>query len=221
MRQPHVVVLSYGSGNVRSAMRALERVGAAAELTADPDAVASADGLVVPGVGAFAAVMEQLRAVDAPRLIDRRLAGGRPVLGICVGMQVMFETSTEHTEQSGTEAARGLAQWPGTVSRLEADVVPHMGWSQVRPPADTVLFKGLFDSSGSERFYFVHSYAAKTDPAVLLGPGRTRPPRATWSTHGEDFIAAVENGALSATQFHPEKSGDAGAQLLRNWLTTL
>jgi len=221
VRQPHVVVLSYGSGNVRSAMRALERVGAAAELTADPDAVAGADGLVVPGVGAFAAVMEQLRAVDAPRLIDRRLAGGRPVLGICVGMQVMFEASTEHTEQSGTEAARGLAQWPGTVSRLEADVVPHMGWSQVRPPADTVLFNGLFDSSGSERFYFVHSYAAKTDPAVLLGPGRTRPPRATWATHGEDFIAAVENGPLSATQFHPEKSGDAGAQLLRNWLTTL
>lgn len=219
MRQPHVVVLSYGSGNVRSAVRALERVGARTELTADPDAVANADGLVVPGVGAFAAVMGQLRAVDAPRLIDRRLAGGRPVLGICVGMQVMFAASTEHA--AGAETVPGLAQWPGTVSRLQADIVPHMGWSQVRPPADTVLFDGLFDTSGSERFYFVHSYAAKTDPATLLGPGRTRPPRSTWATHGEDFVAAVENGALSATQFHPEKSGDAGAQLLRNWLTTL
>ncbi|PHP52201.1 imidazole glycerol phosphate synthase subunit HisH [Actinomyces ruminis] len=221
MRQPHVVVLSYGSGNVRSAVRALERVGARTELTADPDAVANADGLVVPGVGAFAAVMDQLCAVDAPRLIDRRLAGGRPVLGICVGMQVMFAASTEHADAAGAETVPGLAQWPGTVSRLQADIVPHMGWSQVRPPADTVLFDGLFDASGSERFYFVHSYAAKTDPATLLGLGRTRPPRTTWATHGEDFVAAVENGALSATQFHPEKSGDAGAQLLRNWLTTL
>nr|WP_203233899.1 imidazole glycerol phosphate synthase subunit HisH [Actinomyces sp. 565] len=213
--------MSYGSGNVRSAVRALERVGAEAELTADPDSVLNADGLVVPGVGAFAAVMEQLRAVDAPRLIDRRLAGGRPVLGICVGMQVMFTASTEHTEQTSAEPVPGLDQWPGTVSRLEADVVPHMGWSRVRPPADTVLFEGLYDSSGSERFYFVHSYAAKTDPAALLGAGSTRLPRTTWATHGEDFVAAVENGALSATQFHPEKSGDAGAQLLRNWLTTL
>ncbi|MDO4899629.1 imidazole glycerol phosphate synthase subunit HisH [Actinomyces sp.] len=221
MRQPHVVVLAYGSGNVRSAVRALERVGAIVELTADPAAVEAAAGLVVPGVGAFAAVMEQLRAVDAPRLIDRRLAGGRPVLGICVGMQVMFEASTEHAEGTEDESVPGLAQWPGTVSRLQAEIVPHMGWSQVRPPADTVLFDGLGGTHGSERFYFVHSYAAKTDPAELLGPGRTRPPHSTWATHGEDFVAAVENGALSATQFHPEKSGDAGAQLLRNWLTTL
>lgn len=221
MRQPHVVVLAYGSGNVRSAVRALERVGAAVELTADPAAVEAAAGLVVPGVGAFSAVMQQLRAVDAPRLIDRRLAGGRPVLGICVGMQVMFEASTEHTENTGEELVPGLAQWPGTVSRLKADVVPHMGWSRVRPPANTVLFDGLVGAEGSEHFYFVHSYAAKTDPAELLGPGRTRPPHSTWATHGEDFVAAVENGALSATQFHPEKSGDAGAQLLRNWLTTL
>ncbi|MDU0348176.1 imidazole glycerol phosphate synthase subunit HisH [Actinomyces sp. MRS3W] len=220
MTSKRVVVLSYGSGNVRSAVRALERVGARVELTADPTAVENADGLVVPGVGAFAAVMEQLRRVDAPRLIDRRLAGGRPVLGICVGMQVMFAASTEHTE-SGSEPVPGLGQWPGIVSKLEADVVPHMGWSQVRPAADTVLFDGLYDDAGSERFYFVHSYAAKTDPADLLTAGPTRLPRATWATHGEDFVAAVENGALSATQFHPEKSGDAGAQLLRNWLTTL
>ena len=212
MSQPRVVVLSYGSGNVRSAVRALERVGADVELTADRAAVEAADGLVVPGVGAFGAVMDQLRAVDAPRLIDRRLAGGRPVLGICVGMQVMFERSAEH----GT-TSEGLGQWPGAVTRLHADVVPHMGWSQVRPPQDSVLFDGVAD----ERFYFVHSYAATQDPAELLGPGPTRLPQATWATHGQDFIAAVENGALCATQFHPEKSGDAGAQLLRNWMTTL
>ena len=196
-------------------MRALERVGADVELTADPDDVAGADGLVVPGVGAFASVMDQLRAVGAPRLIDRRLAGGRPVLGICVGMQVMFDSSTEHAGPG--RSSQGLGQWPGTVERLRAEVVPHMGWSLVRPPAGTVLFDGVED----ERFYFVHSYAAKTDPAVLLGPGPSRPPLTTWATHGEDFVAAVENGALTATQFHPETSGDAGARLLRNWLTTL
>ncbi|ERH23361.1 imidazole glycerol phosphate synthase, glutamine amidotransferase subunit [Actinomyces johnsonii F0542] len=212
MQAPCVTVLSYGSGNVRSAVRALERVGAEVALTSDPHEVVEADGLVVPGVGAFGAVMDQLRAVDAPRLIDQRLAGGRPVLGICVGMQVMFERSEEH----GTAEA-GLGQWPGTVTRLNADVVPHMGWSRVRPPRDSVLFDGVDD----ERFYFVHSYAVTRDPAALLGSGPTRPPRATWATHGQDFIAAVENGALCTTQFHPEKSGDAGAQLLRNWLTTL
>ena len=145
MQAPCVTVLSYGSGNVRSAVRALERVGAQVTLTHDPRKVAETDGLVVPGVGAFGAVMDQLRAVDAPRLIEQRLAGGRPVLGICVGMQVMFDRSEEH----GT-AEEGLGQWPGTVRRLQADIVPHMGWSQVRPPRDSVLFDGVAD----ERFYF-------------------------------------------------------------------
>lgn len=222
MSQPRVVVLGYGSGNVRSAVRALERVGAEVALTADAAQVEAADGLVVPGVGAFGAVMDQLRAVGAPRLIERRLAGGRPVLGICVGMQVMFEESTEYADASGTDDAEGsrvpgLGEWTGTVSRLQADVVPHMGWSEVRPPAGSVLFDGV----ESERFYFVHSYAAKTDPAAGLAESATRLPQPTWATHGEDFVAAVENGPLSATQFHPEKSGDAGAQLLRNWLATL
>nr|WP_218929277.1 imidazole glycerol phosphate synthase subunit HisH [Actinomyces bowdenii] len=212
VKAPRVVVLAYGSGNVRSAVRALERVGAQVDLTADPQAVVRAEGLVVPGVGAFEAVMDQLRAVDAPRLIERRLAGGRPVLGICVGMQVMFESSQEHGS-----TCPGLGQWPGTVTRLEAEVVPHMGWSTVRPAAQSALFRGVEE----ERFYFVHSYAATTDPAELLDAGPMRPPLATWATHGQDFLAAVENGPLCATQFHPEKSGDAGAQLLRNWLTTL
>ncbi len=211
---PSVVVLDYGSGNVRSAVRALERVGAAVELTADPTRAAEADGLVVPGVGAFAAVMHGLQAVGAPRLVERRLAGGRPVLGICVGMQVMFDLGVEH----GTRTP-GLAQWPGVVERLHADVVPHMGWSPVRPPADTDLFRGV----EAERFYFVHSYAVLTDPAAALGASgsRTRLPRVTWSEHGDRFVAAVENGALAATQFHPEKSGDAGAHLLRNWVASL
>jgi imidazole glycerol-phosphate synthase subunit HisH len=201
---PSVVVLDYGSGNVRSAVRALERVGAAVQLTADPDAVASADGLLVPGVGAYAHVMGALRAVGAPRLIERRLAGGRPVLGICVGQQVMFAEGVEHGVRT-----TGLHQWPGVVERLDAAVVPHMGWSEVEPPVDSVLFDGL----ASERFYFVHSYAARTAPDYV---------RTTWATHGDTrFVAAVENGPLSATQFHPEKSGDAGAQLLRNWLQTL
>ena len=208
-----VVVLDYGSGNVRSAVRALERVGADVELTADARAVAEADGLVVPGVGAFAAVMEQLRAVRGDQLIERRLAGGRPVLGICVGLQVMFTAGDEHGVRTP-----GLDQWPGEVVRLDAPVVPHMGWSPVRAPEGSVLFDGVAD----ERFYFVHSYAVQTDPAAALGgDSPLEPPRVTWAEHGVPFVAAVENGALSATQFHPEKSGDAGAQLLRNWVTSL
>jgi glutamine amidotransferase len=207
---PRVVVLDYGFGNVRSAVRALERVGAGVELTADYAAALGADGLVVPGVGAFAAVMAGLRAVRGDQIVDRRLAGGRPVLGICVGMQVMFEAGDEHGVRTD-----GLGEWPGVVDRLTAPVVPHMGWSTVSPPADTVLFRGIAD----QRFYFVHSYAARS--FAELGGGPVAPPRVTWAEHGERFVAAVENGPLAATQFHPEKSGDAGAELLRNWLGTL
>jgi len=207
---PRVVVLDYGFGNVRSAVRALERAGADVELTADNDAAMTADGLVVPGVGAFAAVMAGLRAVHGDQIVDRRLAGGRAVLGICVGMQVMFEAGDEHGVRT-----EGLGEWPGVVDRLTAPVVPHMGWSTVQAPADSTLFAGI----GDERFYFVHSYAARSFPA--LGGGRLAPPQVTWAEHGERFVAAVENGPLSATQFHPEKSGDAGARLLRNWVTSL
>jgi len=208
---PTVVVLDYGSGNLRSAVRALERAGAAVELTADRVAAEEADGLVVPGVGAFAACMSGLRAVDGPRAIGRRLAGGRPVLGICVGMQVLFERGVEH----GVETA-GCDEWPGAVERLQAPVVPHMGWNTVAVPDGSSLFTGV----EGERFYFVHSYAARTWD--LHTDGRTRAPLVTWSEHGGDrFVAAVENGPLCATQFHPEKSGDAGAVLLRNWVASL
>jgi len=205
---PRIVVLDYGSGNLRSAERALRRVGADVVVTADADAALDADGLVVPGVGAFAACMAGLAAVDGPRIIGRRLAGGRPVLGICVGMQVLFDVGVEWGD-----ATVGCGQWPGTVERLKADVLPHMGWNTVRAPAGTTLFAGL---PADTRFYFVHSFGVRR--WEMEASTTIRLPLVTWAHHGEDFVAAVENGALAATQFHPEKSGDAGATVLCNWL---
>ena len=211
MTAKKVVVLDYGSGNVRSAVRALEAAGAEVELTADPDKVMAADGLVVPGVGAYASVMQQLTKLGALRWIGRRIAGGQPVLGICVGHQIFFDEGVEH----GVKTA-GMGEWPGTVELLKADVIPHMGWNTVRPPKETKLFAGIED----ERFYFVHSYGVQKWEFDVTQPAMT-PPQITWSTHGTPFVAAVENGALSAVQFHPEKSGDAGQRLLSNWLETL
>jgi imidazole glycerol-phosphate synthase subunit HisH len=208
--QPSVVVLDYGSGNVHSAAKALEAAGARVELTADRDRVGAADGLVVPGVGAFAAVMQGLDAVRGGELIGRRLAGGRAVLGICVGMQVLFDRGVER----GTDT-EGLGEWPGLVDELTAPVLPHIGWNTVEAPEDSALFRGIRD----ERFYFVHSYAARA--WSLEGSGAFAQPRVTWAQHGERFVAAAENGPLAATQFHPEKSGDAGIRLLGNWLGTL
>jgi glutamine amidotransferase len=201
-----VVVLDYGSGNLRSAQRALQRVGAQVEVTSDPAAAAAADGLVVPGVGAYESCMTGLRGIDGEKIVADRLAAGRPVLGICVGMQILFARGVEF----GVET-RGCAQWPGSVVHLDAPVIPHMGWNVVSAPPGSVLFKGLDPDT---RFYFVHSYAAQKwegDPAAKL----------TWATHHVPFLAAVEDGALSATQFHPEKSGDAGAALLSNWVEGL
>lgn len=202
-----VVVLDYGSGNIRSAQRALARAGAEVEVTADFATALDADGLVVPGVGAFAACMTGLRAVRGDQVVGRRLAGGRPVLGICVGMQILFERGVEH----GVET-EGCGEWPGVVDRLDAEVLPHMGWNTVEAPEESRLFAGI---DPGERFYFVHSYAARSFDLVS---DRTTKPVVTWATHGGRFAAAVENGPLSAVQFHPEKSGDAGAQLLSNWL---
>jgi len=207
-RVSQIVVLDYGSGNLRSAERALRRVGADVTVTADADLAVEADGLVVPGVGAFAACMTGLRSVGGPRIIERRLAGGRPVLGICVGMQVLFDRGVEWGEETD-----GCGQWPGTVERLKADVLPHMGWNTVRAPEASVLFAGL---PADTRFYFVHSFGVRR--WELEESDVLRPPLVTWAHHGEDFVAAVENGALAATQFHPEKSGDAGAAVLSNWL---
>jgi imidazole glycerol-phosphate synthase subunit HisH len=209
--KPQVVLLDYGSGNIRSAVRALERAGAEVDLTADRAAAMEADGLVVPGVGAFRACVEGVRSVRGHEVIGRRLAGGRPVLGICVGMQILFEHGVEHGQDTP-----GLDEWPGVVERIQAPVVPHMGWNTVDAPEGSALFRGVEE----ERFYFVHSYGVRD--WTLQTNGRTRPPLVTWAEHGGDrFVAAVENGPLSATQFHPEKSGDAGAALLRNWVESL
>jgi glutamine amidotransferase len=207
-----VIVFDYGFGNVRSAERALAHVGADVEITRDFDAAMAADGLLVPGVGAFAACMKGLHEARGDWIVERRLSGGRPVLGICVGMQILFARGIEH----GVETA-GLAEWPGTVGRLHAPVVPHMGWNTVKAPEDSELFAGL---DADTRFYFVHSYAVREWNLEHANPA-LRAPRVTWATHGEPFVAAVENGPLWATQFHPEKSGAAGARLLRNWIDTL
>jgi glutamine amidotransferase len=207
MARPTVVVLDYGFGNIRSAQRAVERVGAEVMVTADRGAAERAAGLVVPGVGAFAACMTGLRDVGGPAMVERRLAAHAPVLGICVGMQVMFDAGVEH----GVRTA-GLGLLPGEVGPLDAPVRPHMGWNTVSPEPGSQLFAGVPDGT---RFYFVHSYAA----------------RPTWPLHeravvaitdyGQTFVAAVEAGVVSATQFHPEKSGDAGAALLENWVRSL
>jgi imidazole glycerol-phosphate synthase subunit HisH len=229
--RPQVVVLDYGSGNLRSAQRALQRAGADVTVTADAEAALNCDGLVVPGVGAFAACMAGLRAIRGEAIIGKRLAGSRPVLGICVGMQVLFAEGAEHGERTA-----GCGELPGVVERLDAPVLPHMGWNTVRPPAGTRLLAG---TGPDTRFYFVHSYAARPlppgagaekagaggaadqgagDEGTAAPGGRTSQPLLTLATHGQDFIAAVEDGPLCATQFHPEKSADAGAAVLANWL---
>jgi len=207
---PRVVVYDYGSGNVHSALKALERAGADVILTNDRQEALEAHGLVVPGVGAFATVMAGLREVGGEEVIDKRVAGGRPVLGICVGLQIMFERGMEH----GVDTP-GLGQWPGGIEQLEAPILPHMGWNTVEVAAGSALFAGV----ESERFYFVHSYAATQ--WLLEDTGSLPSPLVSWATHGQRFVAAVENGPLTATQFHPEKSGEAGLALLRNWVDSL
>ncbi len=204
-RKPRVVVFDYGFGNVRSCENSLFRAGADAVISSDIDSARAADGLVVPGVGAFEACMAGLRSAGGDQVVAERIATGRPVLGICVGMQIMFANGIEH----GVDTA-GLAMWPGTVERLSASVLPHMGWNTVEAPASSQLFSGARD----DRFYFVHSYA------VLDWSGSEAAQRTT-AEHGEKFVAAVEDGPLWATQFHPEKSGAAGAHLLNNWIAEI
>jgi imidazole glycerol-phosphate synthase subunit HisH len=205
--RPRVAVLDYGSGNLHSATRALAAAGAEVVLTNDHQTCLVADGLVVPGVGAFAACMDGLIGVGGPELIQQRLALGRPILGICVGHQVMFELGVEH----GNRAA-GLGVLPGAVEQLLAKPLPHMGWNTVQAAAGSKMFAGV----EHERFYFVHSYG------VHAGPGWPADAQVSFAEHsGDRFVAAVEHGRLWTTQFHPEKSGVAGARLLRNWLQTL
>lgn len=209
--RPRVAVLDYGSGNLRSAVRAVERAGADVELTSDPTVAYEADGLLVPGVGAFEACMSGLRGVDGVRIIERRLIANRPVLGICVGMQILFAEGIEHGVHT-----TGCAEWPGVIENLQAPIVPHMGWNTVAPGEGSRMFAGLDD----ERFYFVHSYGLRD--WVLTRPPALVQAAVTWTEYGGDrFVSGVEDGPLWATQFHPEKSGDAGMRLLQNWLATL
>lgn len=199
-----IAILDYGSGNLRSAERAFATSGKDVVVTSDRRVALEADGLVVPGVGAFAACMNGLNAVDGGDIVRERLAKERPTLGICIGMQILFCQGTEHSENT---AHAGVGIWDGTVSKLDAPILPHMGWNTVDTNPDSVLFKGI----ETESFYFVHSYAAK------VAVGKTQ----AWTTHGEKFLAAVEDGYISATQFHPEKSGAAGLALIKNWVGSL
>ncbi|HEX2144636.1 MAG TPA: imidazole glycerol phosphate synthase subunit HisH [Glycomyces sp.] len=203
-RKPSVALFDYGSGNLRSAFRALERAGGDVTLTSDLDAARRADGLVVPGVGAYAACMEGVRGHGLDAVIRERAAAEAPVLGICVGEQVLFEEGIEHGVRT-----KGVGVFEGCVEHLEAQRIPHMGWNTVTADAGMRLFAGI---DAAERFYFVHSYAAKaTPPGALVAT----------CAHDEPFIAAVERGSVAATQFHPEKSGDAGYALLSNWIKDL
>lgn len=199
-----IAILDYGSGNLRSAERAFATSGKDVVVTSDRKVALEAEGLVVPGVGAFAACMKGLNAVDGAAIVRERLVKERPTLGICIGMQILFSEGTEHSE-AGSHTGVGI--WDGTVSTLAAPILPHMGWNTLETDSNSVLFKGV----ESESFYFVHSYAAKNAVGKMQA----------WSTHGEKFLAAVEDGYISATQFHPEKSGAAGLALIKNWVGSL
>lgn len=205
-----IAILDYGFGNIRSAQKAFQKIGAQTEITNDYNTCLTVDGLVIPGVGAFKACMEGILKVKGNELIDKRLAGGRSVFGICVGMQILFEKGTEHKETTP-----GLAQWPGSVDQINNSILPHMGWNEVEIDPQSNLFKGL----KNEKFYFVHSYAAKD--LVMKTSEKFDQPLKHFSFYGEKFLASVENNSLVATQFHPEKSGDAGLVLLKNWLESL
>ena len=196
-----IAILDYGSGNLRSALRAFETTGKRTYLTSDPDIAVKADALVVPGVGAFGACMKGLLKVNGDQVIKERFKSGKATLGICVGMQVLFEAGLEHGEHAGVGVAKGK------VEKLAAPVLPHMGWNTVRIEGESALFKGI----ERESFYFVHSYAVKE---------RLDTPSAYTNYFGE-FLAAFENGPISATQFHPEKSSAAGLKLINNWVNSL
>ena len=196
-----IAILDYGSGNLRSALRAFETTGKKVFLTSDPERAATADALVVPGVGAFASCMNGLLKVNGDQVIQNRKASGKPTFGICVGMQVMFTTGLEH----GT--TNGVGVVPGTIEKLTAPVLPHIGWNTVRIEGTSTLFQGI----ANESFYFVHSYATKSTVAKA---------KAFTNYYGE-FLAAFEDESVCATQFHPEKSGSAGLKLINNWVKSL
>ena len=197
-----IAILDYGSGNLRSAERAFQIAAEKVVVTQDPKVCREARALVVPGVGSFAACMDQLLSVGGAEIIAERVALARPIFGICVGMQIFFESSSEKIQKAG------LGILPGDISELTAPILPHMGWNTVSPAQNSKLFSGI----ENESFYFVHSYAAKN-----LVKGAVN----TISNYGEDFLAAVEKDFVVSTQFHPEKSGAAGAKLISNWVESL
>jgi imidazole glycerol-phosphate synthase subunit HisH len=199
-----IAILDYGSGNLRSAQRAFERSGSEVVVTSDRDVALNAAGLVVPGVGAFSACMRGLVAIGGDQIVRDRIKAQRPTLGICVGMQILFRDGDEHVT---SELHKGVGIWQESITKLAAPILPHMGWNTVSVTGTSQLFRGIADQA----FYFVHSYAAKSPVGVAQG----------WTTHGEKFLSAVEDGAIFATQFHPEKSGDAGLQLIKNWVELL
>lgn len=207
-----VALFDYGSGNIRSAHRALEAVGADISVTDDANYAMNFDALVVPGVGAFDACMKGLNRLGGPELIAKYLDKSRPVLGICVGLQVLFENGIEH----GIDT-QGCGILPGDVTKLSSDILPHIGWNTIEAPQDSTLFQGIED----QRFYFVHSYGVSQNSwnyaAKQRGQGELTS-GVTWATYGAPFVAAIESGSLMATQFHPEKSGRAGLALLKNWV---
>ncbi|HEX7404524.1 MAG TPA: imidazole glycerol phosphate synthase subunit HisH [Candidatus Nanopelagicaceae bacterium] len=201
-----IAILDYGSGNLRSAQRAFATTDERVEVTSDRHLALEANGLVVPGVGAFRSCMSGLLAIGGDDIIRERVAKGRPVLGICIGMQILFQSGLEPSS-ADNDATAGVGIWPGEISKLSAPILPHMGWNTVDADRKSTLFQGIEDQS----FYFVHSYAA-TQPV-----GRLQ----AWTEYGEKFLAAVEDGPVSATQFHPEKSGKAGLRLIKNWVESL
>lgn len=196
-----IAILDYGSGNIRSAQRAIERLGVSTEVTSEYEVALNAAGLLVPGVGAFGSCIRQLLQINGDLILKKRLKLNRPTLGVCVGMQILFESSAESDEA-------GLALVAGKVKKLSAKILPHIGWNEVHVEKEMNLMRGL----NNQRFYFVHSYAATTAPDEFLQAK---------SNYGEEFVAAIQSGSLSAVQFHPEKSGDAGMQLLKNWVSAL
>ena len=198
--RPPVALLDYGVGNLHSAAKALDRAGADVRVVPTVAAAAGAAALVVPGVGAYGACLDGLGRAGGPEAVAGWLAAGRPLLGICVGMQLAFEGSDEGPVRGGVAAV------PGTVRRLDGPVkVPHIGWDEVSPRPGNALFAGL---PAGTRFYFVHSYAPPADGAAV----------AAVCDYGGPFAAAVERGNLFGTQFHPEKSGAAGLALLANFV---
>jgi len=207
-----IAILDYGSGNIRSAERAFARTGAKVLVTNDHKLIAGADALVVPGVGAFGACMSGLRSVQGDQIITQHLAAKKPILGICVGMQIFFDGGSENLStntQRENRLHQGLGMLPGVVAKLSHPRLPHMGWNTVQPSSESSLFRGI----ENERFYFVHSYGVLATEGSLTG--------VTYSNYGERFVAAYESQLISATQFHPEKSGDAGLQLIKNWTTLI